>query len=236
MLIPEKIRALTLDLDDTLWPVWPVIERAERALFNWLQTHAPRTAALTQDAKALRAIRDQVARERPEWLTNLSEIRRESIRRALQQSGDNPALAEPAFSVFFEERQQVSFYPDALPALAALARVYPLVALSNGNADLQRVGIGQYFVGSVSAQGFGIGKPDARIFAEAMRLTGLANLQADEVLHIGDDAELDVLGAHAVGKQTAWVNRRAEQWLAPIAPSVCVTQLDELCGLLGVKL
>lgn len=234
MLIPDKIRALTLDLDDTLWPVRPVIERAEAALLQWLHVYAPRTAALTQDARALRAIRDQVARERPEWLTNLSEIRRESIRRALAQSGDDPALAESAFAVFFEERQHVSFYPDALPALAALARVYPLVALSNGNADLQRVGIAQYFVGAVSAQGFGIGKPDARIFAEAMRLTQLGNLQADEVLHVGDDAHLDVLAAHAVGKQTAWVNRRAEVWAHAIEPGVSVARLDELCALLGV--
>ena len=28
----SRIRAITLDLDDTLWPIWPTIERAERVL------------------------------------------------------------------------------------------------------------------------------------------------------------------------------------------------------------
>ena len=36
MLDIKTIKAVTLDLDDTLWPVWPAIERAEKALENWL--------------------------------------------------------------------------------------------------------------------------------------------------------------------------------------------------------
>ena len=36
--------ALSLDLDDTLWPIWPSIERAERALDAFLREHCPRTA------------------------------------------------------------------------------------------------------------------------------------------------------------------------------------------------
>ncbi|HNI85823.1 MAG TPA: type VI secretion system ImpA family N-terminal domain-containing protein, partial [Ottowia sp.] len=34
----RRIRAITLDLDDTLWPVWPTIARAEDALRAWLHT------------------------------------------------------------------------------------------------------------------------------------------------------------------------------------------------------
>jgi FMN phosphatase YigB (HAD superfamily) len=30
MLDLAKIKAITIDLDDTLWPIWPVIERAEK--------------------------------------------------------------------------------------------------------------------------------------------------------------------------------------------------------------
>ena len=41
----KRIQAISLDLDDTLWPVWPTIERAERALHDWLQRHAPRSVA-----------------------------------------------------------------------------------------------------------------------------------------------------------------------------------------------
>jgi putative hydrolase of the HAD superfamily len=57
-MIPARIRALTLDLDDTLWPVWPAIQRAEAALHGWLLRHAPATAARF-DVVALRALRDR---------------------------------------------------------------------------------------------------------------------------------------------------------------------------------
>ena len=46
MLDLGKIKAITLDLDDTLWPIWPTIERAEKALHDWLSEHAPMTCAL----------------------------------------------------------------------------------------------------------------------------------------------------------------------------------------------
>src|SRR3546814_16399158 len=39
------VRAITLDLDDTIWPIAPVMVRAEQVLAAWLREHAPRTAA-----------------------------------------------------------------------------------------------------------------------------------------------------------------------------------------------
>ena len=46
MLDIQKIKAVSLDLDDTLWPIWPTIERAEAVLRAWLLREAPKTAAL----------------------------------------------------------------------------------------------------------------------------------------------------------------------------------------------
>ena len=66
------LRALTLDLDDTLWPVWPAIRRAESALQAWLLARAPATMAL-HDAAALRLIREAVQRERPDWAHDLRD-------------------------------------------------------------------------------------------------------------------------------------------------------------------
>ena len=43
----KRISAISLDLDDTLWPVWPAIERAERVLHAWLVKEAPKTATFT---------------------------------------------------------------------------------------------------------------------------------------------------------------------------------------------
>jgi molybdopterin-biosynthesis enzyme MoeA-like protein len=82
-------------------------------------------------------------------------------------------LAEPAFEVFFAERQRVDLFHDALPALAFWSQRLPVVALSNGNADVHRVGIGQHFHASVSAQSLGVAKPDVRIFEAGAAAAGV---------------------------------------------------------------
>ncbi len=230
MLETERIRAISLDLDDTLWPIWPTIERAEKVLHEWLTHHAPMAAALFSSPSALREIREHVATQRPELRSDLSAIRRESIRLALYRAGENPLLAEPAFEAFFAERQRVNLFVDALPALKKLSERYPLVSLSNGNADLQRVGIAPYFRAAVSAREFGVGKPDPRIFHAA---AGAVDVRPEEVLHVGDDATLDVLGAINAGMQAAWVNREDHLWPHEQLPHLTLTNLTELCELLG---
>lgn len=231
MLNLPRIRAISLDLDDTLWPIWPTIRRAEERLIEWLSTHAPATAALHASPEALRAIREQVGRERTDLHHDMSAMRRESIRMALRNSGDDPTLAEAAFEVFFAARQDVVFYPDALEALARLAARYPLVAVSNGNADIGRVGLGPLFAAAFSAQGAGVAKPDARIFHMAASAVGVA---PNEVLHVGDDIALDVLAAQDAGMQAAWVNREEKLWPHEgRAPEIECLSLRELCDALG---
>ncbi|MBA4327047.1 MAG: HAD family hydrolase [Polaromonas sp.] len=222
------IKAITLDLDDTLWPVWPAIERAEAALDEWLGRHAPMTAALFANPTARHDIREQIVRTRPEFKHNLSAIRREAIRLALYRSKENPLLADDAFEVFFAARHEVTLFDDALLALEFLSARYPVVALSNGNADVGRVGLGKYFRAAISAQQFGVGKPDPRIFHAA---AGAVDVPAHNVLHVGDDATLDVLGALNAGMQTAWVNRSDHLWVHEASPHETVTTLTELCDL-----
>jgi FMN hydrolase / 5-amino-6-(5-phospho-D-ribitylamino)uracil phosphatase len=222
-----RIRAVTLDLDDTLWPIWPTIERAERVLQDWLEAHAPATGALCRDSVVLREVRERLNAERPDLAHDMTALRLEAIRRVLLQGGDNPGLAEPAFEVFFAERQRVDLFDDALPMLAFLSGRFPVVALSNGNADVHRVGIGDHFHASVSAKDFGIGKPDPRIFHAAAQVAGVA---PGEVLHIGDDAHLDGVGALNAGMQLAWLNRAGQAWdHAPLAPHLTVADLHQLC-------
>lgn len=225
------VRAITLDLDDTLWPIMPTIARAEAALQAWLQRHAPATAAQAADGQALLAARRRVQHERPELAHDLSALRRESIRHVLRAAGDDPAWAEPAFEVFFEARQQVVLFDDARPALERLAARWPLVAVTNGNADLRRVGLDGFFQDVVSARVLGVGKPDARIFHAATDRLGRAPA---EVLHIGDDAELDGVGALGAGLSMAWVNRTAQTWPHPERPPhLHVGDLCALCDALG---
>lgn len=226
-----RIKAITLDLDDTLWPIWPIIARAERVLLDWLTLHAPQAAAMMASPQALRAVREDMHRLRPDLAHDLSALRRESIRLVLARAGEDPAKAEPAFEVFFAERQRVEFFADALPALERLRARYPLVAVSNGNADIHRVGLGGYFQAGLSARELGIAKPDPRIFHAAAKAAGVP---ADQVLHVGDDAHLDGVGGLQAGMQVAWVNRGNHPWEHhPLQPHITVADLTALCDRLG---
>lgn len=224
----SKIRAITLDLDDTLWPVWPTIGRAELALQAWLSHHAPGAAVLSADPELKKTVRAEINARHADRAHDLSFLRRESIRAMLQQAGESTHLAEAAFEVFFAERQRVDLFDDALPALAFWSQRMPVVALSNGNADVHRVGIGQHFHASVSAQSLGVAKPDLRMFEAGAAAAGV---RPHEVLHIGDDAHADCVGALAAGMQVAWLNREGHDWThGDTRPHLEVRDLNELCA------
>ncbi len=226
----SRIKAISLDLDDTLWPIWPVIARAELALQDWLRPHAPNTAVWLADAEQRLALRREVQASRPEIGHDLRTLRQELIRRALQRHDEDTTLVEPAYEVFIAERMRVELYADARPALAWLAQRFPVVALSNGNADVQRIGLGEFFHAGFSAQEFGVGKPDARIFHAAAQAAGVL---PQEVLHVGDDAALDVVGALDAGLQTVWVNRAGHDWAHDShSPHAIVADMQQLCALL----
>jgi FMN phosphatase YigB (HAD superfamily) len=116
-----------------------------------------------------------------------------------------------------------------LPALARLAARYPLVSLSNGNADLERIGLKHFFRDSISARECGVAKPAARIFHAACERLGLP---PHAVLHVGDDPELDVAGAGAAGLRSVWLNRNGAPWAHAHSPDLHVSDLAQLADIL----
>ncbi len=226
MIYPARIKAITLDLDDTLWPVWPTIERAELALQRWLSEHAPATAALCSNAQERMAIRQQVNQQYPEQAHDLSFLRREAIRESLRRAGDATDMAESAFEVFFSYRHQVTLYDGVAQALQRLASQYALIALSNGNADVFKTEAAAHFKAAVSAREVGVAKPDVRIFHAA---AAQAAVRPDEVLHVGDDMTADVFGALQAGMQAVWVNREGHAWAHDGPQPLTVNHLSELC-------
>jgi FMN hydrolase / 5-amino-6-(5-phospho-D-ribitylamino)uracil phosphatase len=230
--LPAQVRAITLDLDETLWPVWPAIQRAEQAVHAWLTAHAPATAAAF-DRAALRRLREEVGLAHPEYGHDLSWLRRRSLALALGRSGDDPALAEPALAHFMEHRQRVDLFPDVHTALPALARRFPILALTNGNADLQRIGLAQHFVGTLSAREHGLGKPEVAFFHAGCARLGLA---PEQVLHVGDDWALDIEGAHDAGQPSVWLHRPGHPGKPPDSrarPWRELSTLDELVATLA---
>lgn len=219
------IRAITLDLDDTLWAVAPAILRAEQAVDDYLARHCPATRARFPIA-ALRQLRERIAAERPDLAHDFTTQRLLCLRHALVACGEDSAHAEAAFEVFFVERNRVELFADVPAGLPALAERYPLAALTNGNADLARIGLARHFRFSLGAREHGAAKPDPSIFmAACVRL----DVTPDQVLHVGDDPELDVAGAQRAGLRACWINRHGGRWPAHLAPPNLVARdLPEL--------
>jgi putative hydrolase of the HAD superfamily len=209
------IRAISLDLDDTLWPFAPIGGRIEHALHGWFVEHSPRTAERFP-IEQMRALRERVFAEFPEHAHDLGLLRRLTIERALHESGDDPAMASAAYEIFFRERNRVDFYPDAQDGLQRIAARLPVAALTNGNADLAAIGIASLFQFQLGAREFGVGKPEPAIFLETCRRLGV---EPHEVLHVGDHPYMDVAGAARAGLRSCWIDRGEHEWPRDLAPA-----------------
>ena len=224
------VRAITLDLDDTVWPFAPIGARIERVLDDWMRRHSPATADKFPIA-AMQALRERVAADNPALGHDMSALRRLTLEAALRESGGDIALATPAYEAFFAERNRVECYPDAIDALERISARMPIAALSNGNADLARIGLDHLFTAQVSACSFGTAKPDPAIFLAACELL---DLPPAGVLHVGDHPEADIAGAARAGLRSCWINRpgddgRRARWNHPgVEPDL---HFESLAGL-----
>jgi len=219
------LRAICFDLDNTLWDVWPVIRRAEQAMYDFLALRYPRVVAeLT--VEAMRAAREKTAADYPQMRHDFTFLRKQTLREHAREFGYAEIMVEEAFEAFIQARNEVDLYDDVLPGLERLRTRYRLFTVSNGNADLGRIGLAHYFERSVAARLAGALKPDPAIFHKAIEGTGLAPA---EVAYVGDDPELDVVGARGAGMRAIWINREQADWPVEFPPpDHCVRSLAEL--------
>jgi FMN hydrolase / 5-amino-6-(5-phospho-D-ribitylamino)uracil phosphatase len=216
---------LSFDLDDTLWAVEPVILAAEAAVLAWLRERHPQIMS-GHDRESLRALRLRIAEQFPERSHDMTFLRHRALSEMFAAAGNPARHADEAFEVFYAARNRVKLYDEVENALKRLSARYRLYAISNGNADLKRCGIAQWFEGHITAISAGAAKPDIRIFS---RLLDEAGVEAAQVLHIGDDPDLDVIGAMRAGMQAAWLNRGAKLWPPHLPPPPrTILSLDEI--------
>jgi len=206
--MPCRIKLLTFDLDDTLWPCKPVIMAAEQKLYEWMQQAVPQ---ITQrlDSEAIFHKRLDFMQQRPDLWHDMSKLRVESLKALSDELDFGYHWIDEAFEVFFQARQQVELYPDVKPVLDVLSADYTLVAVSNGNADIGLTGIDHWFEFLVSAAEVGQQKPHPLVFETAMSRAGAT---CEETVHIGDDEHRDIFGACEAGIRTVWLNRSNRDW------------------------
>jgi len=222
------MKLICFDLDDTLWDFESCLLRAEEALHEWLEDQYPDFAG-KHDMESLRERRQRLLAERSELRHDIGRVRWLAMKHAAESSGYSDAdarrLAHAAFKKFMVHRNNVELFDDVMPALVALRRQYKLCSLTNGNADLNQIGMADLFHHNLSAESVGAAKPSAKMFHEACRL---ANVHPAEAVHIGDDPDHDVMAARDAGMKTVWINRKQADWPHATTADAEVRTLAEL--------
>jgi putative hydrolase of the HAD superfamily len=226
-----KIHAISFDLDDTFYANWPYIVEAEQYLRSYISEHYPQAAYYSSSDWF--GFKNAALKEDPELRHDMGALRLITLRSAFEKSGlpkaDINQAVKKCFDAFYFKRSDFKVDDDIHHTLATLARKVPLVAITNGNVNLQQIGIDTYFTHVLHATKEQRMKPYPDMFNKAATLLSLA---PEHILHVGDNLEKDVWGATRAGFKSAWfaydrpMNLNTEQVLT--LPHV---QLDSLASI-----
>lgn len=230
----QPVRAITFDLDDTLYDNGPVIQKTSQAAHATLQSLHPSLSHFSLDDYT--RVRHQLRLEEPEIYHDVSEWRRRTTMRVLTDAGlmGEEALAgtTKVMDEFTYWRSQITVSAGVHHILADLARSAPLVAVTNGNVDLHRCGIAKYFMTILRAGPDGRAKPWSDMYHRAAEYLGLPE---KNILHVGDHLSADVAGALGAGMQACWFNPRGDnlrlQNSALLLPHLEISRLTSLISL-----
>ena len=199
----SPIRAITFDLDDTLYDNWPFIRAAESYLHQYIETHYPRAARFS--SRQWHSFKKSALAERPELKHDMGELRAVTLTKAFVQCGMRadqiPAAVGDCFDAFYFKRSDFTVSTEIRACLNKLSRRVPLVAITNGNVNLKQIGITRYFEYALHANLNQRMKPYPDMFEHAAALLQLA---PNSILHVGDNLEKDIWAATRVGYSTAW--------------------------------
>ncbi len=220
----SAITCVTFDLDETLWACAPVIDRAEQALYAWLADRYPLIceAYMLED---MRAQRQALLASRADLRHDMTALRREWMAQLADEVGYPREMVEPAVAYFREHRNRVTLFEPAEPLLKRLRGRYTLGAITNGNAQLDCIGVDHLFDFIVYSADAGVAKPDPGIFQKAL---ALAKAESCAAAHVGDDPASDILGAGCVGMRTIWYNPALQPWPGGKQPDAVIRSLPEL--------
>lgn len=230
-----EIKAITFDLDNTLYDNDSVIRKTTVESHTALQSYHPALCDFTLDA--YQKLRDILLARNPEIYHDVSEWRYRAVEMALINVGlstmEATAGANKVMGVFHRWRSVVKIPKETHQTLSALGELVPLVVISNGNADPEKLGINHYFQFSLRAGPHGRAKPWQDMYHLAAERLGIVPAH---ILHVGDDITTDVVGSLNAGMQACWINQSARNLMhinnARLLPHVEISQLVSLISLL----
>lgn len=225
------VKALSFDLDDTLYFNQPIIEQTEQQLIEYLRHNY--AACQQTDKKFWQKAKRLAIAEDPTLLLDFTLMRHGTLRYGFKQCGLKGSQLEQAvedgFNEFYRLRSDFTVAKPVTQLLANLAEFYPLVAITNGNVNLDKIGIADYF----SHRFHGGIKQTLKPHRAMFDLTAQAlDLKAEQILHIGDDFTNDIIGGLKAGFKTAWYaeNRdmRLKRESVSLLPDIHLQQLSDL--------
>lgn len=219
-----KIKCVTFDLDDTLWSIYPVIARAESCFLDWMKEHLPRIAE-SFSAEELSSHRHDYFVQYPELHHDFSLLRKKWMVSLMAEHGYPDHKMDEGFAVFWRERNTLDLFEHAENTLDRIKQKFRIGAITNGNADLNLIGIHHYFDFFLTSAAVGYSKPHPTIFETAIIH---AQCEPDQIVHVGDDPLRDVQGAADAGMKTVWVNLNDEAWNESVQPDATICSLEEL--------
>ncbi|MFP9231288.1 5-amino-6-(5-phospho-D-ribitylamino)uracil phosphatase YigB [Pectobacterium cacticida] len=229
------IRAITFDLDDTLYDNADVIRRTGQESIRFIQQYHP--ALRDFQAEDFQNIRQDLLKREPDIYHDVTEWRRRAVEQAMLARGlsaaESKSGATAAMENFAHWRSQITISESTHQTLAALAEKVPLAAITNGNAEPQRFGLDRYFSFVLRAGPHGRAKPFDDMYQLAAQKL---DVPVQEILHVGDDLTTDVAGAIRCGMQACWINLRAGNLMqirdARLLPHLEISRLASLSALL----
>lgn len=231
----NKIQAITFDLDDTLYENTSVIAKAERSLINFMLDQYPKTKNLNE--AFWRTQKKAHILANPSLKNDLSKLRRLTLESGFMKLGligeELRIATEDCFEHFYFQRSNITLNKNIHSLLKSLADKLPIVAITNGNVDLQHIGISEYFSNSFNASVDLPMKPHKAMF-EAAQI--YLNLPHENILHVGDNLQKDIYGALKAGFQTAWYAEDRRMFIrneeVQILPHVQLNYLTQLLELI----
>ena len=227
-----KIKLITFDLDDTFWDIKRTIVNAEINSRKWIEDRIERKIEWGTIDDFLK-IRNELIKDNPALNYDLGLLRKKIIsyhtQKYFRNQKDLDEFIEEAFMFFLEERHKVKFFDDVITVLEKLSSKYKLGVLTNGNADIKKLGIDHMFEFSLSSVDVKSNKPDQGHFVKAKELS---QISFQNTLHVGDHPVNDVYGARELGINVMWFNLNNLVWDIDGNPPIQFKKWSEFINLL----
>ena len=228
----QPFRAVSFDLDDTLYDNRTVIQLAETHFLDHFKALSHLPELRLEDWREWKM---QTAQKIGYISEDVTAWRFATIEAILQTKGKSAVeiqqISQQSMATFLHWRHQITVPRQSLSVLNQLKSHYPLVAITNGNVEPQKIGLTQFDLVLCGGK-HGRAKPHQALFRQAAQYF---DVQPHEILHVGDNLDTDINGAIAAGCQAVWLNTTdkglANFTDARLLPTVEIHHLTQLLNL-----